>query len=163
MTHTDHAHIGLEKKDAESIVAILHKYLASEIVLNLKIRNYHWNIEGIVFNDLHAFFEKLYISGSEYVDEVAERIRMLWFHTHASMKKYLELTIIEEEEKISKAAHSMVETLLKDNETIIRGLRKDITEIEEYGDQGTADFLTALIQKHEKDAWMIRSLAREKK
>jgi len=30
------------------------------------------------------------------------------------------------------------------------------------GDQGSEDFLTALIQKHEKDGWMIRSLVKNK-
>ena len=69
--------IGLDDSNKQKIADILHKYLASEIVLNLKIRNFHWNVVGVRFNDLHKFFEDLYISGSGYADEVAERIRML--------------------------------------------------------------------------------------
>jgi starvation-inducible DNA-binding protein len=58
------ANIGISEADSKKIADILHKYLASEIVLNLKIRNFHWNVVGINFNDLHKFFEELYISGS---------------------------------------------------------------------------------------------------
>lgn len=151
-------HIGIESSDTQKIADILHKYLASEIVLNLKIRNFHWNVEGIHFNDLHKFFEELYNSGASYADEVAERIRTLGHHTQASMKEYIEMTIIAEEENIKMPSDKMISQLLQDNETIIQELRKDIDIVGETGDQGTEDFLTGLIQKHEKDSWMLRSL-----
>ncbi len=150
--------IGLNSSDSQKTAEILHKYLASEIVLNLKIRNFHWNIEGIHFNDLHKFFEELYTSGASYADEVAERIRTLGYHTQASMKEYIQITIISEEDNIKMPSHEMISQLLKDNEKIIQELRKDIDTIGETGDQGTEDFLTGLIQKHEKDSWMLRSL-----
>ncbi|MDA9129273.1 DNA starvation/stationary phase protection protein [Candidatus Gracilibacteria bacterium] len=162
MTHTDDANIGLEAQDKQAISDILQKYLATEIALNLKIRNYHWNVEGMVFNDLHKFFEELYDTGADYADEVAERIRMLGIHTHASMAEYIKMTIIPEEKEISMPAVEMLKKLLDDTETIIREMRQDITKVGDMGDQGTEDFLTALIQKHEKDGWMIRSLVRNK-
>lgn len=161
MTHTDHANIGIASEHKQVISDILQKYLATEIALNLKIRNYHWNIEGMMFNDLHKFFENLYNTWADYADEVAERIRMLGIHTHASMTEYIKMTIIPEEEKISMPAEEMLQKLLDDTETIIREMRRDIVKIWEMGDQGTEDFLTALIQKHEKDGWMIRSLVRK--
>lgn len=70
-------HIGLDEKTSAASADILHKYLATEIVLNLKIRNYHWNVEGPNFKELHELFGELYEKGAEYVDEIAERIRML--------------------------------------------------------------------------------------
>ncbi len=162
MAHNDHANIGLESADIQKISDILQKYLATEIALNLKIRNYHWNVEGAMFRDLHLFFEGLYNDGAQYADEVAERIRMLGVHTHASMAEYIEMTIISEEKNISLPAMEMLANLLKDTETIIREMRKDIDIVWKMGDQGTEDFLTALIQKHEKDGWMIRSLCKNK-
>jgi len=86
------------------------------------------------------------------------RIRMLWEHTHASMEEYIKMTYIAEEKDIRMDSDKMLEQLLSDNETIIREMRKDILEIAETDDMGTEDFLTGLIQKHEKDAWMLRSL-----
>lgn len=148
----------IESRDMNDAVGILHKHLATEIVFNLKIRNFHWNVTGIHFNDLHKFFEDLYTNWAEYADEIAERIRMLWHHTHASMDEYLKMTYIQEEKNINLSCENMLKQLLEDCETIIREIRKDIIKIAETDDMGTEDFLTGLIQKHEKDAWMLRSL-----
>lgn len=148
----------IESRDMNDAVGILHKHLATEIVFNLKIRNFHWNVTGIHFNDLHKFFEDLYTNWAEYADEIAERIRMLWHHTHASMDEYLKMTYIQEEKNINLSCEKMLKQLLEDCETIIREIRKDIIKIAETDDMGTEDFLTGLIQKHEKDAWMLRSL-----
>lgn len=153
--------IGIPEKDTQSTVDILHRHLATEIVLNLKVRNFHWNITGIHFNDLHKFFEDLYTSGASSADEIAERIRMLGHHTHASMQEYLWLTYISEEKNIELSTDKMLQQLLDDNESIIREIRKDIISIWETDDMGTEDFLTGLIQKHEKDAWMLRSLCQK--
>lgn len=152
------ANLWIESHDMNNSVGILHKHLATEIVLNLKIRNFHWNVTGVHFNDLHEFFEKLYNDGAAYADEIAERIRMLGHHTHASMEEYIKMTYVAEEKDIKMDSDKMLHQLLQDNETIIREMRKDILEIAETDDMGTEDFLTGLIQKHEKDAWMLRSL-----
>lgn len=150
--------LGIKSENMNSTVGILHKHLATEIVFNLKIRNFHWNVVGIHFNDLHKFFEDLYNTGAEYADEIAERIRMLGHHTHASMEEYIKMTYIQEERNIKMDSDTMLKQLLTDTETIIREMRKDIIEIAQTDDMGSEDFLTALIQKHEKDAWMLRSL-----
>ena len=48
--------------------------------------------------------------------------------------------------------------LLADHESVIRQLRKD-SEVcaEQHKDMGTSDFLTGLMEKHEKMAWMLRA------
>jgi len=150
--------LGIKNENMNSTVEVLHKHLATEIVLNLKIRNFHWNVVWMHFNDLHEFFEKMYDTGAEYADEIAERIRMLGHHTQASMGEYIKMTYVEEEKDITMDSDKMLQQLLNDTETIIREMRKDILEIAETDDMGTEDFLTGLIQKHEKDAWILRSL-----
>jgi len=69
--------ISLSDKDREGVVQILSTFLADEYVLYTKTRNYHWNIVGPQFNDLHKFFEEQYERLNEIVDDVAERIRTL--------------------------------------------------------------------------------------
>ena len=150
--------IWISDNNINSIVSILEKTLATENVVNLKIRKYHWNIDWENFNDLHKFFEELYDSSAENIDEIAERIRMLWVYTKASFKEYLDLSIVSEDESLSWDYKSMVINLLKDKESIIVSMREDIEKVWELWDVWTEDFLTGLIQKHEKDAWMIRSI-----
>ena len=75
------------------------------------------------------------------------------------MKQYLEITDISEETQENISDQDMISRLLQDYETIISAMRKDIIKVGETDDMGTEDFLTGLIQKHEKDAWMLRSLS----
>lgn len=144
----------------EKIIKILERTLATENLLNLKIRKYHWNVEWENFSELHSFFEWLYDESSENIDEIAERIRMLWSYTKASYKEYLELSIIEEDENQKTSKEEMIKNLLNDKEKIIRQMREDIEEIWELWDLWTEDFLTWLIQKNEKNAWMLRSMTK---
>jgi len=46
---------------------------------------------------------------------------------------------------------------MTDHESIIKALRKKIDECDEkFKDAGTADFLTGLMEGHEKMAWTLR-------
>jgi starvation-inducible DNA-binding protein len=73
------------------------------------------------------------------------------------MGEFLKLTRLSE--KAGQIAHApdMVQVLLDDHERVIRSLRTDIEKIAPLGDAGTEDFLTALLEEHEKMAWMLRS------
>ena len=57
--------IWIDMKKREAIVCILQKILATENIVNLKIRKCHWNIEWSHFSDAHKFFEELYESSAE--------------------------------------------------------------------------------------------------
>ena len=69
--------IGLSESNRDSVVKILNAVLSDEYVLYTKTRNYHWNVVGPQFNDLHKFFESQYEALNETIDEVAERARTL--------------------------------------------------------------------------------------
>ena len=47
--------------------------------------------------------------------------------------------------------------LLVAHEVLIRYLRIDLVTLAQLGDDGTLDFLTGLMEQHEKMAWMLRS------
>jgi starvation-inducible DNA-binding protein len=52
----------------------------------------------------------------------------------------------------------MVRRLVTDHEQIIRNLREHIDQCSDsFHDEGTADFLTGLMEQHEEMAWMLRS------
>ena len=150
--------IGVTQNDLSIITALLEKFLASENILNLKIRNYHWNVTGINFSDYHKFFEGLYDDSAENIDEIAERIRMLGSKSPASMKFFLEKSFLTEETSLDVHSTDMVKSLLSDTETTIQEMRNAIEVISETNDSWSEDFLIALMQKHEKNAWMLRSM-----
>ncbi len=150
--------IGIIVKNREAVIEILSKLLADEYVLLVKTKNYHWNIVGVQFNDLHLFFDKQYAELAESSDLVAERIRMLGGKTVATMTEFLKLTHLKEQPGLDLPAKEMLKNLLDDHETVIRVLRVDIESVaDEFQDMGTNNFLTDLMEKHEKMAWMLRS------
>ena len=151
--------IGLSEEDRKGIINILSKILADEYLLFTKTRNYHWNVVGPHFHDLHKFFESQYEEVDGKIDEIAERIRSLGGNTIATMMEFIQNTRLQENPGEYSEARTMVSKLLLDHESIIRALRDDVTVcFDKYHDIGTQDFITGLIEDHEKMAWMLRSI-----
>ena len=152
------ANIGIPDENRQKVVAILNTVLADEFLLYTKTRNYHWNVTGPQFNDLHKFFESLYEALDEVIDEVAERTRVLDGRAFGTLEEFRAKARLGEKPGAVPAARDMLATLLTDHEALIRTLREDIETVNDrLRDVGTADFLTGLLEKHEKTAWMLRS------
>ncbi len=148
--------IGLLEKNQVKVVDILNKVLANESILSTKTRNYHWNVIGPNFSELHKFFDEQYEQLDDIIDQVAERSRALGGKSIATMTEFLVKTSLKEHPKQYPEALQMVFNLLQDHKAIIRNLRKDLeTCASEYDDMGTSNFLTDLMEKHEKMAWML--------
>lgn len=155
------ANIGLTDKNAQEIAQILNKILANEQVLYAKTRNYHWNYEGDNFMEMHKFFEGQYEELAEMIDEVAERIRQIGHYAEGRLKEYLKLTDLTEPAS-TPDQQKQVKNLLDDHETIVRLLRNKVDETaNKLKDAGTSDFLTGLMEKHEKMAWMLRAYTKK--
>lgn len=149
--------IGLSDKGRESVVQILNTLLADEYLLYTKTRNYHWNVVGPQFNDLHKFFESQYGDLNGIVDEVAERARSIGGSASATLAEFMSQTRLKEQSGNLEASE-MISNLLGDHEAVIRFLRDDLTTCaEKHNDMGTSDFLTGLMEQHEKMAWMLRA------
>ena len=150
--------IGISDKNRTGSVEILNRLLSDEFVLYTKTRNYHWNVKGTDFSELHKLFEAQYVELEGIIDEVAERSRSLGGNAVGTLKEYLGLTRLKEIPGNYPVAAKMISNLLADHESIIRSLREDLTAAaEKFGDMGTSDFLTGLMEQHEKTAWMLRS------
>lgn len=150
--------VGISDKNRQNVVKILNALLADEYVLYTKTRNYHWNVVGPQFNDLHKFFETQYSELNEVVDEVAERARTLDGHAFGTLAEFAQHARLKERPGDYPDAAGMLEDLLGDHETVIRQLRGDLeTAAAKHKDVGTSDFLTGLMEKHEKMAWMLRA------
>ncbi len=149
--------IGIRDGDREAVIAILNTLLADEYLLYTKTRNFHWNVTGMQFNDLHKFFEAQYEALDDTVDEVAERVRALGGRAFGTLEEFRKAARLTEHPGAVPAAREMLGALLADHEALARTLRADVDTVTERKDVGTADFLTALLEAHEKAAWMLRS------
>jgi starvation-inducible DNA-binding protein len=149
--------IEISEKNRQTVADILNTLLADEYVLYTQTRNAHWNIAGSNFCELHKFFESQYEILDVIIDDVAERIRSIGHYSLGSLKDFLELTRIDENKELSKEKEA-IQVLLAGHETIIQAIRKEIPSVtDKYADLGTADFITGIMEQHEKMAWMLRA------
>jgi starvation-inducible DNA-binding protein len=150
--------IGISEQDRKGVTDILTTLLADEYVLYTKTRNYHWNVVGPHFNDYHKVFEGQYGGLSDDIDEIAERIRSLGVKTRATLVEFTKNSRLDEHPGKYPETKSMIQNLISDHEKIIQSIRQDIDTCGKYHDVGTQDFLTGLMEKHEKTTWMLRSM-----
>lgn len=149
--------IGLSAEHLLETGKLLNTLLADEVTLYVKTRNYHWNVTGPGFSEMHKFFEGQYEELDEIMDSVAERARMLGHYALGTLSGFVKTTHLTEGQDADTTA-KMIQNLLDDHETIIRTVRNDINLVNDtYKDAGTADFLTGVMESHEKMAWMLRS------
>jgi starvation-inducible DNA-binding protein len=151
------ARLGLKESSRVKVLALLDRLLADEYLLYTKTRNFHWNVAGPQFNDLHKFFEAQYELLDGFADDTAERSRALGGRALGSMAEFLKAARLRESRGRAPKAAAMLAELLRDHEAVIRSLRADVDECGRLGDQGTADYLTGLMEEHEKAAWMLRA------
>ncbi len=151
------ANIGLNEDARRQVIDLLNHRLADAFLLYTKTRNYHWNVTGMEFIQLHLFFETQYTEIAEHIDEIAERVRKMGGIALGTLDEFKQNSVIEERPGHVPNASEMLRNLLEDHETVIRQLRKDADTTEEIKDMGTNDFLIGLMEGHETMAWMLRA------
>ena len=149
--------IGIPDKDRVKIVDGLSRVLADTYSLYLKTHNFHWNVEGPMFNTLHLMFMDQYTELWTALDAIAERIRSLGYPAPGTNSQFAKLTSIPETDGVPDAL-DMVRLLVAGHEAVTRTARKAFKPAEAGGDESTVDLLTQRLQVHEKTAWMLRSL-----
>ena len=84
-------YLDLDKTKIKATAKELDVLLADYHLYYQKLRNFHWNIVGRSFFDLHEKFEELYDDAKLKVDEIAERILTLRFQPVSNYSDYLKI------------------------------------------------------------------------
>ena len=148
------SYLGLDEKKTSNTVQELNVLLADYHLYYQKLRNYHWNVIGKSFFDLHEKFEELYDDAKIKVDEIAERILTLRYQPASNFSEYLEMSNLKES-KSDISDSEMIKNLLADHTTILKQMRKVIEVAEKGDDEGTIDLIGAYIRELEKTSWML--------
>jgi len=151
---------GISPKDRAAIAKGLSRLLADTYVVYLKTHNFHWNVEGPMFQTLHQMFMEQYTEAWNAIDLVAERIRSLGHYAPGTYREYLDLARVKETPGVPKAAQ-MVKLLIDGQEAIVKTAREVLPLADGANDEPTLDLLTQRMQVHEKNAWMLRSLLKK--
>lgn len=150
--------IGIADKGRKSVAEGLKQLLADSYALYLKTHNYHWNVTGPLFKSVHDLTEEQYLALATAIDEIAERIRMLGVKAPAGFKLYSDMSKIGDGDE-NASAEDMLKDLVKGHEAVIHTARSIRPSAEKAGDEGTVALIDDRMTFHEKQAWMLRSLA----
>ena len=149
--------IGINDQDRARIAGGLKRLLADTYTLYLKTHNYHWNVTGPRFRDLHLLWEEQYTELAVAVDDLAERIRTLGHPAPGTYREFAHLTSIEEPETVPDA-EGMLRDLVTAQEAVVRTAREILPPAQSAGDESSASLIADRMVVHEKAAWMLRSL-----
>ena len=147
-------YLNLDKKKTTATAKELNVLLADYHLYYQKLRNFHWNIVGHNFFDLHIKFEEMYEDAKIKVDEIAERILTLRFQPTSNFTDYLKMSNLKESSSDIKDLE-MVKILLDDHGKLLKQMRKVIEKADAAGDEGTIDMIGGFIGHIEKISWML--------
>ena len=138
----------------------LHKSLkiafASEYSFYLKAQNFHWNVVGPFFTQLHELFGNIYEEVGDSIDPFAENIRKCGAFVPASFSRFSMLSQVQDETEIIDDA-DMIQELLQDSDKMVKILKFCFDVATQTGEDGLANFLAERMDAHRKHSWMLRA------
>lgn len=149
-----YAKLGYTKLEVAELVDALNQILANYSVHYQKLRNFHWNVRGGDFFDIHEKFEDQYNVAKVAIDDIAERIRVFGQTPLSTMRDYLENSDIKES-GTDLTSLEMVKEIVKDYEYLIKSMFRAIEISIENGDSGTEDMIKGMVKRTEKYHWMM--------
>tara|TARA_B110001450_G_scaffold5589_1_gene5806 strand:+ start:1776 stop:2246 length:471 start_codon:yes stop_codon:yes gene_type:complete len=148
--------IGINTQDRQKIAEGLKRLLADSYTLYLQTHNFHWNVSGPQFRELHLMFEEHYTEMAGAVDDIAERIRTLDVAAPGTYREFSRLSSIEEVEGVP-SSNDMVDLLTKGHEKVVKTSRVVLKLAQSADDESTAALVSDRMRIHEKTSWMLRA------
>jgi starvation-inducible DNA-binding protein len=153
-TKRTHKKLGYSTREAAEIIGSMNILIANYSVHYQKLRNFHWNVKGADFFDIHEKFEDQYNEAKVAIDDLAERVRVFGSTPLSTMKEYLEISDIKES-GTDLQSMEMVKEILNDYKILLEHLFSLVEISLEHGDSGTEDLAKGIIKKLEKHHWMM--------
>ncbi len=148
------SYLNMQDEKLIPVVVELNTLLANYHIYYQKLRNFHWNVLGENFFELHNKFEDLYSDARLKIDEIAERILTLRYHPMSKFSDYLEISNIKESTPL-QSDRDMVTELIGDHKILLEQMSKVLSKAETASDEGTIDLIGSYIRSLEKSSWML--------
>lgn len=148
--------LGWSPEETEDITQALNELLANYTIHYQKLRNYHWNVKGSDFFDLHEQFEQQYNEALQNIDDIAERIRIFGKIPMSTLREYLETSEIKETGS-QLSSDLMVRELLSDYRILLQYMFRVVEVAVQHSDSGTEEMVKVFINHVEKHHWMLSS------
>lgn len=139
----------------EEIVKNLNSFLCNLEVMNVKLQNYHWNVNGKGFFITHEKLEEYYDEIREQIDEIAEHILSLGYQPLGTMKDFINNTEIQEANNVKIKSIPIIKNIIQDINILKQKALKIKQEAEKQSDYATSALMDNYLGNYSKKLWML--------
>ena len=142
----------------EELIGKLRLLQANAFIYYSKAHGYHWDVQGVLFDQFHSMFGDIYEDAFESVDNYAEWIRI--FNAPASFNVVQAAAVSNVKYDLGPDATNpmdMLRSLYNSNEQIISDLKEAFPIASAAGEEGVANFIAERLESHQKWQWKLRS------
>jgi len=133
---------------------LLKELLSETVALRFKAQGYHWNIEGINFQQFHELFSDIYNQYESGIDSLAEWLRKLGFLAPSDLLSfYNDSTVTESISGTNGLA--MVTDLQNSNYLMIEKFSNAVDQATEMKQHALANFFAERMDAHQKIEWQL--------
>jgi len=136
----------------------MNTYLANLAVLNTKLHNLHWNVEGKQFMQVHLFTEDLYTDFFEKYDGVAEILKMKGESPLVKLSEYQEASTIEELDSKKFGVDEVLNIVLADLQEMKKLAEEIRNDADEAGDFEVVGEFEEHVAGYSQNIWFVRSM-----
>ena len=141
----------------EALLQQLRLLQSNSFIYYTKAHGYHWNVEGILFDQFHEMFSDIYNDAWSAVDNYAEWIRIFSEYAEYNVSNVLAASNVKYDLGMTNNPVEMLRSLSFSNDVIISDLKQGFVLANDLGEQGVANFIADRIASHEKFRWKINS------
>ncbi|STQ85725.1 DNA starvation/stationary phase protection protein [Helicobacter muridarum] len=138
-------------------VEILKQLQADSLVFFMKLHNFHWNVKGRDFPQVHKATEEIYDTFSDIFDDLAERIIQLGSTPYVTLADVVKVAKIKEDSSTNFKSETILRAVLEDYRYFLKTF-KELSKVasgqDDVATQGYADSQIAFL---EKAIWMLES------
>ena len=138
----------------DEVIKSLNEFLCNLEVMNVKLQNYHWNVQGKGFFITHEKLEEYYDEIRVQIDEIAEHILSLGYQPLGTMQDFMKNSEIKEAKNEKIKTIPIVKNLIQDFETLKQKAVKIKEESEKQLDYATSALIDNFLANYSKKIWM---------
>lgn len=140
----------------EELISKVRLLQANAFIYYTKAHGYHWDVEGILFEQFHSMFGDLYEDIWGSVDEYAEWLRRLGARASFDVMSALSTSNIKYDLSPNESNPiAMLQSLYNSNLLMIGDLKMSFDYAENENEQGLANYIAERIDVHQKWGWKL--------
>ena len=140
----------------EEVVKRLNEFLCNLEVMNVKLQNYHWNVNGKGFFITHEKLEEYYDEIRIQIDEIAEHILTLGFQPLGTMQDFIKNSEMQEAKNEKIKSIPIIKNVIDDINLLKQRALQIKQEADKQSDYATSALMDNYLGNYAKKLWMLK-------